>query len=359
MTNLFSDFRRLVVAALDDLARQGALPAGARFQPGRGRAAARSGAWRSRDQCRDGVGRTLKENPMALAERIAAALSGRELVTGDYRGSGFTVTAARPGFINVRLGPRGLARAAARDPARRHQLRRFGDRRSRTRQCRVRVHQPDRPDACGSRARRGGWRRAGVAAGQGRLQRRARVLHQRFRCPGRHPRPLDVSALPRGVGRGRRADPRGVLSRRISCRNRPRARRAGRQQMARPARAGVARTGPRFRRRADDGVDPGGSRGARCAPRFVRLGARACRKGGGRRVSRRAGAARADLHRGAGAARRANCPTIGSRGRRPCSAPPDSATTSTGRSRNRTARGLISPPTSPITATSFAAASRI
>ena len=45
-----------------------------------------------------------------------------------------------------------------------------------------------------------------------------------------------------------------------------------------------------------------------------------------------------DLHRRAGAAQGQDCPTIGSRGRRPCSAPPNSATTSTGRSRNRTAR---------------------
>jgi arginyl-tRNA synthetase len=51
------------------------------------------------------LARALKEDPMALAERIAAALAGRELVTGDYRGSGFTAAAARPGFINVKLAP--------------------------------------------------------------------------------------------------------------------------------------------------------------------------------------------------------------------------------------------------------------
>src|SRR2546428_326130 len=33
MTDIFGDFRRLVVAALDDLAAQGALPAGAGFRP--------------------------------------------------------------------------------------------------------------------------------------------------------------------------------------------------------------------------------------------------------------------------------------------------------------------------------------
>ena len=50
--------------------------------------------------------------------------------------------------------------------------------------------------------------------------------------------------------------PEGLLSRRIPCRNRPRARRAGRAQMARPARGGMAGAGPRFRRRTDDGADP-------------------------------------------------------------------------------------------------------
>ena len=47
----------------------------------------------------------VKENPMALAERIGAALNGRELVTGDYCGPGLTVAAARPGFLNITLAP--------------------------------------------------------------------------------------------------------------------------------------------------------------------------------------------------------------------------------------------------------------
>src|SRR5262249_981101 len=49
--------------------------------------------------------RSASENPMQLAERIASALAGRELVSGDYQGSGFTATVARPGFINVELAP--------------------------------------------------------------------------------------------------------------------------------------------------------------------------------------------------------------------------------------------------------------
>jgi arginyl-tRNA synthetase len=47
----------------------------------------------------------VKETPMALAEQIAAAFVGRELVTGDYRGRGFTVAPVKPGFVNIRLAP--------------------------------------------------------------------------------------------------------------------------------------------------------------------------------------------------------------------------------------------------------------
>ena len=103
MTNIFSDFRLLVLAALGDLARQGLLPPGLDLS--------RVAVEPPRDPTHGDLATnaamvlagTLKENPTALAERIAAALRGRELVTGDYRGSGFTVTAERPGFINVRL----------------------------------------------------------------------------------------------------------------------------------------------------------------------------------------------------------------------------------------------------------------
>ncbi len=47
----------------------------------------------------------VKENPMALAERIGVALGAQVLTSGDYRGRGFTVAAARPGFLNIRLDP--------------------------------------------------------------------------------------------------------------------------------------------------------------------------------------------------------------------------------------------------------------
>jgi arginyl-tRNA synthetase len=105
MTNIFRDFHRLVLAALDDLAANGGLPRGLDL----GRVAVEP----PRDPTRGDLATnaamvlagTVKENPMGLAERIGIALSGRELVTGDYRGSGFAVVPAKPGFINIRLAP--------------------------------------------------------------------------------------------------------------------------------------------------------------------------------------------------------------------------------------------------------------
>src|SRR5712672_3445429 len=105
MTNIFSDFRRLVLAALDDLAAHGGLP--------RGLDLSRVAVELPRDPAHGDLSTNaamvlagaVKENPMVLAERIAAALAGRELVTGDYRGPGFTVAPAKPGFINIRLAP--------------------------------------------------------------------------------------------------------------------------------------------------------------------------------------------------------------------------------------------------------------
>src|SRR6516162_1680891 len=106
MTDIFRDFRRLVVLpALEKLVAEGSLPGGLDWS--------RVSVEPPRDPAHGDLATnaamvlagTLKENPTALAERIAAALRGRELVTGDYRGSGFTVAAERPGFINVRLAP--------------------------------------------------------------------------------------------------------------------------------------------------------------------------------------------------------------------------------------------------------------
>jgi arginyl-tRNA synthetase len=105
MTNIFGDFRRVLLSALDDMVAAGALPAGLDF--------ARVAVEPPRDPAHGDLATNaamvlagaVKQNPMALAEKIAEALVGRELVTGDYRGSGFSVAAARPGFLNIRLDP--------------------------------------------------------------------------------------------------------------------------------------------------------------------------------------------------------------------------------------------------------------
>src|SRR5689334_10716541 len=105
MTNIFGDFRRVLLSALDALVSEGALPAGldvsrVAVEPPRDPAhgdLATNAAMVLAGQAR--------QNPMALAEKIAVALQGRELVSGDYRGSGFTVHAVRPGFLNINLAP--------------------------------------------------------------------------------------------------------------------------------------------------------------------------------------------------------------------------------------------------------------
>src|SRR5712671_2980333 len=105
MANIFGDFRRVLLSALDDLVTEGALPAGLDV--------ARVAVEPPRDPAHGDLATNaamvlagqVKQNPMVLAEKIAAALQGRELATGDYRGSGFSVDAVKPGFLNIRLDP--------------------------------------------------------------------------------------------------------------------------------------------------------------------------------------------------------------------------------------------------------------
>src|SRR5260370_27214876 len=105
MTNIFGEVRRLVLAGLGDLVAEGPLPAGLNV--------ARVAVEPPRDP-EDGdlatnaamvLAGAAKQNPMMLAERIGAALAHHELTSGDYRGRGFSVAAARPGFLNIRLDP--------------------------------------------------------------------------------------------------------------------------------------------------------------------------------------------------------------------------------------------------------------
>jgi arginyl-tRNA synthetase len=105
MSDIFGDFRRLVVAALNDLAAAGALPSGLDT--------ARVAVEPPRDPAHGDLSTNAamllagqaKQNPLVLADKIGAALAGRELQSADYRGSGFTVEVAKPGFLNIRLDP--------------------------------------------------------------------------------------------------------------------------------------------------------------------------------------------------------------------------------------------------------------
>jgi len=105
MSNIFGDFRRLVLAALDDMVAAGALPPGLDV----GRIAVEPPRDPAHGDLATNAAMVLagavKENPMALAERIGAVLGHQELTSGDYRGRDFTVAAARPGFLNIRLDP--------------------------------------------------------------------------------------------------------------------------------------------------------------------------------------------------------------------------------------------------------------
>jgi arginyl-tRNA synthetase len=105
MTNIFADFRRVVLAALGDLTERRDLPGGLDF----GRVTVEPARDPLHGDLATNAAMVLagagKKNPIALADRIAAALAGRELITGDYRGPGFTAVPARPGFINIKLDP--------------------------------------------------------------------------------------------------------------------------------------------------------------------------------------------------------------------------------------------------------------
>ncbi len=105
MNDIFGDFRRLVLAALDDLATAGELPAGLDFS--------RVAVEPPRDPVHGDLSTNAamvlagqaKRNPLELAGKIAGALAGRELASADYRGAGFKAEVAKPGFLNIRLDP--------------------------------------------------------------------------------------------------------------------------------------------------------------------------------------------------------------------------------------------------------------
>jgi arginyl-tRNA synthetase len=99
MSNIFGDFRRLVLAVIDTLVAAGSLPAGLDLS----RVAVEPPRDPSHGDLATNAAMVLagpaRQNPMA------PALSGLELESAAYRGLGFTVSAARPGFLNIRLDP--------------------------------------------------------------------------------------------------------------------------------------------------------------------------------------------------------------------------------------------------------------
>ena len=263
-----------------------------------------------------------KQNPMALAERIAEALSGRELESAGYRGSGFTVAAARPGFLNIRLDPavwhaqlRAILRAGNGVRRHRSRRRRAGSMSSSSR--------PIRPGRCmsGTAAARWSatrsprcWRRPGSPC--------IASITSTTPAPRSMSGAVGLSALPRGARRGGRRRSRRVLSRRIP----------GRRQAARwpnaTATNGAAARGRWLAPVRDFAVaemwrliraDLAAARGR---IRRLHLGARAGRERRGRCGARRAVRARADLR---GRARAAEGQTARRLGAAPADAVPGDA----------------------------------
>ena len=170
MTNIFTDVRRLVLAAIGDLAAQGALPPGLDLS--------RVAVEPPRDPAHGDLATNaamvlagaVRQNPMALAERIGAALTAASWYRRLSR-RGVDRRCGAAGLSEHPAAARSVARATARDSRRRRRLWRFGDGRRRAGQCRIRLGQSDRADACRPRPRRRRRRRARGIAGEGRVSR--------------------------------------------------------------------------------------------------------------------------------------------------------------------------------------------
>jgi arginyl-tRNA synthetase len=105
MADIFGDFRRLIVAAFDDLVVSGALPAGLDLSRVAVEPPRDSGHGDLATNAAMVLAGQIKQNPLALAERIAAALAKHKLHSADYCGGDFRAEVAKPGFINIRLDP--------------------------------------------------------------------------------------------------------------------------------------------------------------------------------------------------------------------------------------------------------------
>jgi arginyl-tRNA synthetase len=101
--------------------------------------------------------------------KLAAALAGKLAALPEVA----EAAPAGPGFVNLRLREPVLRAQAPGGAARGRGLRRQRDGAGGAGGRGIRLRQPDRADACRALPRRGGRRRAGAAAAQGRLRRRA------------------------------------------------------------------------------------------------------------------------------------------------------------------------------------------
>ncbi len=201
--NLFAHFRDVIIAEIEALMQRGRAAGGARAGPRRGRAAARSGAWRSLDQCRDGAGEGGGHDAARRWRKCCASASRCSATWSRPRWPGRASSiCASP----MRSGMRGSPRCCA--PAPPMAIRTMGG--GRTVNVEYRLGQSDRADACRPRARRGGRRRARRAARQGRVRGVPRILHQRRRRAGRCARALAPLRYREALGEGGGEMPEGL-----------------------------------------------------------------------------------------------------------------------------------------------------
>ena len=134
------------------------------------------------------LARPMRRSPLAIAEALAAALRTESTVTTGGVPLLSEVTAAAPGFVNMRLAAGmagGCSRRGAWRPARRSAA--SSQAQPTAHQRGVRLGQPDRPAPHRQRARRVRGRPPLPRARGGRPPGHARVLLQRLRGPGPPP----------------------------------------------------------------------------------------------------------------------------------------------------------------------------
>ena len=173
-----------------------------------GRAAARCLPWRHGDQRRDGAGQGCTRKTARSRRADRGETTGRRL---DRQSRYCRPRLHQSDLEGTRLGGRAahcFARGRSVWPQR--------GRRGREGQCRIRLGQSDRADACRPLPGRGVRRCAGESIGVRRLRRHPRILHQRCRRAGRRARALRIPALSRGARRRYRRDSGRAVSRRLS-----------------------------------------------------------------------------------------------------------------------------------------------